>query len=366
MRREIVQMKDRIKIIIQAFCDENDYNAQNLNAKEMAYRLDPSRFDVTLFYLNRPDRRLLSPKNIRLVKMPNTNEKPMHFITFLSLLRRLLDKGAVLFSPRGLPGYLHFIFKKLLHDKKITIFTIECILPPFNLGWFSEFIQRSNVHNCDYVYSNSNYVAETVKEYYGIETPVIYTGVDTRIFTPLPKKEKDEPKVLYVGSFQQRKRPYLVLEAAKRFPKVDFELIGSGPLQEMLVNMRKKSKLGNVQIRGHLPLENLVSSMQEADVFLFPSVQEGFPKVTIEAAAMALPVIVFNNYKPETVIDNETGFIVGNVEEMMEKLEILVENGALRREMGVKAREHAKEFDWDVIVKQWEKEFEMAVKKNEF
>jgi len=349
---------------MSAFCDENNYNAQNLNAREITYRLDPSKFDVTIFYLNNPDRRLLSQKNVRLVKMPSINEKPIHFITFLSILRHFFDKGDILFFPRGLGGCLYLAFKRLLDDEKITIFSVECVVPApswVQLSASARFIHRFNLHKCDYVYSNSKYVAENVKEYYGLETPVIYTGVDTKIFTPLPRKDK--LKILYVGSFQQRKRPFLVLEAAKRFPKVEFELIGSGPLQGMLLNMKKKFKLNNVQIRGHLPLEELVSSMQEADIFLFPSIHEGFPKVTIEAAATGLPVIVFDNYRPETVIDDKTGFIVKDVEEMMEKLETLIEDPSLRHEMGIKAREHAKKFDWDIVVKQWEKAFEMAKEK---
>ena len=76
-----------------------------------------------------------------------------------------------------------------------------------------------------------------------------------------------------------------------------------------------------------------------------------------------MPGIVFNDYKPETVIDRETGVIVGSVGEMMEKLEILISDGALRYKMGLKAREHAKKFDWNLITKQWEKEFEAMVNK---
>ncbi|MFX0163350.1 MAG: hypothetical protein ACFE68_08510 [Candidatus Hodarchaeota archaeon] len=42
---------------------------------------------------------------------------------------------------------------------------------------------------------------------------------------------------------------------------------------------------------------------------------------------------------------------------MMEKLAILIEDADLRREMGEKAREYAKRFDWNIIANQWEKEF---------
>jgi glycosyltransferase involved in cell wall biosynthesis len=87
---------------------------------------------------------------------------------------------------------------------------------------------------------------------------------------------------------------------------------------------------------------------------LFPSLHEGFPKVVIESMACGLPSIVFDRYGPEAVIDNETGFVVSNEEEMIEKLEILIRNKALRDKFSQNAIKRAKEFDWNKIVKQWE------------
>ena len=91
-----------------------------------------------------------------------------------------------------------------------------------------------------------------------------------------------------------------------------------------------------------------------SDIFLFPSLHEGFPKVVIESMACGLPSIVFDRYGPEAVIDNETGFIVSNEKEMIEKLEILIKNKTLRDKFSQNAIKRAKEFDWNKIVKQWE------------
>lgn len=111
------------------------------------------------------------------------------------------------------------------------------------------------------------------------------------------------------------------------------------------------------------PVDVPKRKLKKADIFLFPSIHEGFPKVTIEAAATGLPSIVFKTYKPETVLNGETGYIVRDIDEMMEKLKILIEDAELRHRMGVKAREYAKKFDWNVITKQWEKEFTTVLEK---
>ena len=69
------------------------------------------------------------------------------------------------------------------------------------------------------------------------------------------------------------------------------------------------------------------------------------------AAATGTASIVFNNYRPETVLNDKTGFIVKDVEEMMDKLAILIEDADLRSEMGKRAREYAKRFDWKIMLK---------------
>jgi glycosyltransferase involved in cell wall biosynthesis len=349
--------RDKIRIIIHAFADQEDYNAQNLNAIEISHRLNPNLFDITFFYKNKPDTRLVNRENIQLIKISDCRIVP----SFVILKRLLSRKYDIFFYVRTFYlDYLYFTCKKTFLDRKITIHTIENALPyPANERYNK--IAKWNALNSNYVFSVSNYVAETAEKEYGIKTPVMYVGVDTNLFTP-PKEKifNSKIKILYVGSFQERKKPYLVLEAAKHFPDAVFHLIGSGPLKERLFSM--KNELNNVKISSNLLTEEFISCYQNSDIFLFPSIHEGFPKVTIEAASCGLPAIVFDSYKPETVLDGETGFIVKDFQEMLDKLKTLINDSNLRYKMGKKAREYAKSFDWDVIVRKWEGIFVEAVR----
>jgi glycosyltransferase involved in cell wall biosynthesis len=94
--------------------------------------------------------------------------------------------------------------------------------------------------------------------------------------------------------------------------------------------------------------------MQESDVFLLPSRNEGLPKVTLEAAACGLPCIVFRDYETPSVDDGVTGFQVNTSEEMMEKLGLLLENAQLRESMGNAGRKVAERFEWDSVAKLWQ------------
>jgi glycosyltransferase involved in cell wall biosynthesis len=100
--------------------------------------------------------------------------------------------------------------------------------------------------------------------------------------------------------------------------------------------------------------QELAKFFNQADIFLFPSIHEGFPKVIIESMACGLPSIVFNKYGPEAVVDDITGFIVSDKKEMIEKLRILIENESFRKNMSKASIKKAKEFDWNLIVKDWE------------
>jgi len=342
---------------MHALADKHSFNAQDVNAKEIARRLDPALFRITLFYVNKPDEQLLHHENIRLVKISDNR-----YISSIQILRHLLKKNFdIFFYVRNFYiDYLYFKLRRFIGDRKITIYQIENVLPP---PTNEEYRKRAKAiaTKSDYIFSVSKYVAETAKTEYGITTPVMYVGIDTELFTTvdknIEKKEEAEIEVLYVGSLQERKRPHLVVEAAKYFPHAHFTIVGQGPLKEKLILLIQKNNLTNITLMENVSFKNLISCYQEADIFLFPSSHEGFPKVTLEAASCGLPAIVFHHYKPETVLDGKTGFVVKDFQEMLEKLDILIHNEILRRKLANNAIEYSKEFDWENIASKWENIF---------
>lgn len=88
--------------------------------------------------------------------------------------------------------------------------------------------------------------------------------------------------------------------------------------------------------------------MRQADIFLAPSVtsqsgdQEGIPVVLMEAMAHGLPVVSTRHSGiPELVIDNQTGFLVGEreVDELAEKLALLISSPDLLKTFGHAGRQ---------------------------
>jgi glycosyltransferase involved in cell wall biosynthesis len=86
---------------------------------------------------------------------------------------------------------------------------------------------------------------------------------------------------------------------------------------------------------------------QQADVFAFPTIEEGSALVTYEALACGLPAVTtYNAGSP--VRDGQEGFLVPvqDAEALAERLDLLRTNVQLRLEMGRAARERAKTFTW--------------------
>lgn len=95
--------------------------------------------------------------------------------------------------------------------------------------------------------------------------------------------------------------------------------------------------------------------LQSSHIVAFPSYyMEGLPKSLIEADAIGRPVITCNSVGcKETVIDGYNGYLIPtkNVDALVEKLDILLSDAALRQEMGRNSRKYAEEnFSIDVVI----------------
>lgn len=101
-----------------------------------------------------------------------------------------------------------------------------------------------------------------------------------------------------------------VLAKLKSYP-VELWLVGDGPLRKKLeAQARDLGLQANVRFFGFR--KDVPWLLQGADIFLFPSVSEGFGLVLLEAMSRKLPVVACNvTAVPEIVLDNETGFVVG-------------------------------------------------------
>src|SRR5580700_1485995 len=108
----------KIRILFNVCADAENYNAQSLNAREIALRLDPERFHSTLFFERSPDERVLR-SSIRLVKLPDRHRT-------IRLLREMLGAyDAILYLDLSPASYAYLHVPRLVRRSTRTVLSIE-------------------------------------------------------------------------------------------------------------------------------------------------------------------------------------------------------------------------------------------------
>ena len=346
-----------ITIFTPSFADEADTNAQNLSVKEIVARLDPERAAVTMLHEGAVDPRIASRPNTTLLRWRQHGNT---LRTAWQILRRVPD---VYFFPREGPLDAAFLSMRRHLRWKTAVVT-----PVVSGGLYSQAYPPARVRNireAGAVFANNDYLAQLVKERIGVNAGTIHNGIDRRyFFPPEPGRAPSEPvTVLYAGSMRPYKRVPVVVQQAARWSGARFRIAGTGEEERICKNLAVKLKCANVDFLGHLSLPQLGNEMRGADIFLFPSIIEGHPQVLGQAAASGLPAVAMGIYRPDYVVNGTTGFLVDNDHEFAEKLDLLIREPRLRCSMGEAAVAHAKQFDWDVIARNWQEAFEEAVAK---
>lgn len=341
------QLKKPITIFTPSMADASNTNAQNLTVKEIAARLSPAEFRLIMLTSGDADERLASRPNTTLIRYGAHGNTP-------KILARLLwSVPDVYFFPRWGPLDRAFLSARKRLSLKTALVTY--IVMEMNEHTGQGMVERC-VRESDAVLGNSQFVAETIEQRFGVSAEVIRDGVDRRFYYPSSSRDRDRakrPVVLYAGSFQPRKQVEWVIRQAGRLPGVDFRLAGKGETEAACRALAENLGCRNVSFLGHLPSSQLGDEMRSASVFFFPSILEGNPQVLAQAAACGLPSVAMEVYHPDFVVHEKTGFLVKSESEMAAALDRLLTDSELHDAMSLAAQQHALHFDWDEITAAW-------------
>ncbi len=197
---------------------------------------------------------------------------------------------------------------------------------------FIPFLAKFSLKNADKIRGVAGYLVDEAKKI-APQKPYFIFPTFTDLDNFLQEKDvRFENFVLFVGHAHKVKGVEYLIKAfsmiEKDFPDFKLVLVGEGlPL-------------------GKLSLEEVRRKMRDCYCLVVPSLSEGLPRVIMEAQALAKPVIASHvGGIPELIKDGETGFLfeAGNVNDLAEKLRILLQKKQLAVEMGRRAREVVKE-----------------------
>ena len=341
----------KVRVLFLPGVDADNTNAQSLNVREIALRLDPERFRSTLWYEYEPDPRLRNLPGIRLQPLPTRGKT-------LRVLKEMLgDYDIVAYMDYSPASYMFVHLPRVLRRAKAVLHVEAPSSQLTNPSRLLRFLYAGVQSRCDIYTAITQFIARELQNSAKKKTSYILpVGVDTNLFSPPVERSNPVPVVLFAGTLIERKGPQQVLDAAAQFPNAIFRIVGAGRqgFEEVLRQRIAQSNLNNVTLEGPRTQLQMLEIMRQSDIFLLPSRLEGIPKVTLEAAATGLPCVVFRDYETPSVVDGVTGFQVTTIEEMIQALARLISDRPLRERLGAAGRKHMTNFDWDSVSRQWQ------------
>lgn len=265
----------------------------------------------------------------------------------LSTLKRARDLGVASFL--HYPIAHHAFAQRILREEAILQPAYAPTLQFHDLP--TRFRERleAEIEAADRIFVLSSLAARTFEET-GVDpgklviTPL---GVDLEMFRPTVRRAERTFRIVFVGQIGQRKGLSYLLDALRfsNIPRAELLLVGN-----VVGTDRTWRGLSNVRHIPHVPRDSLRDLYACADVFVLPSLVEGFPHTAMEAMACGLPVILSENtFGHDVVTHGEDGYVVPirDAEAIAEYLRYLHREPDARARVGAAARRRAEDFSWD-------------------
>ena len=189
---------------------------------------------------------------------------------------------------------------------------------------------------------------------------VIYNGVDRQAFTPrnadLAEQQfptlaaLDCPKVLFSSRLTAFKGVHLLMKAIPRIlSEVDAHFIFAGHGDKLAASGYEN----NITQLGHVAHHITPYLHASADMFILPSFYENFQLSILEAMATGRAAIASNiGGIPELITHGRDGWLVrsGSVDDIVSAITTLINDDALRKDLGRCARKTVEDrFDWKIV-----------------
>lgn len=205
--------------------------------------------------------------------------------------------------------------------------------------------------------ASSKAVAE---EFYGLgvgKVKIIPNGVDLNIFSNKRKDSSNKCTLLTVGRLEKVKgHSHLInafSEIIKEIPRARLVVIGDGSERKNLERQAMGLGLSDyIEFKGEVEHDQLPPFFNQADVFIMPSLSEGFGIVAIEAMASGLPVIASRVGSLVDIIEHKvTGFTIEpkNSRAIREYVINILKDKDLHRRISDNASRYARKYSWDTI-----------------
>lgn len=232
---------------------------------------------------------------------------------------------------------------------------------------YTEWLDKSNVKQADYILVNSHNTARICEKKYGVKTAVMYSGTDTEQWYPINSSK--ENFVLSVGALDPVKGHNFVINALSGLNeniRPELKIVydrGSELYKKELLELADKNKV-HISFLPHINRKELNLLYNKAILVACAQLKEPLGLVPLEAMACGTPVVAVNEGGfRETIINNKTGVLVDrDIKKFTKAIEYLLTNGEIRAQYSKNACEHVrKNWSWEKAILKLESKLEEIV-----
>ena len=203
-----------------------------------------------------------------------------------------------------------------------------------------------------YVYTVSSFAKNKLKEIYNKEADVIPNAVDDKIFFYKEHKKNDIINITIIGAEQVKfKKIQLIVEAVNKVKQDGYKIKLNWITPTAPEKIKEEAIINPKQIV-------IGDTLRKTDIYICASMYESFCLPVLEAMTCGAAIITTNNGgNMDFVRDNENALIIekDNVEDIYNKIEILINDETKRKAISAQAVETAKEYSWKKTIEKLEK-----------
>lgn len=229
--------------------------------------------------------------------------------------------------------------------------------PDYQIRIIDLFLKRA-IPRADRIFTLSEYSKKDLIETYQVAKEkiiVTYCAVEDSFY-----QKADRSKSIEIKDKFNLKKPYF-LTVANYYPHKNLKFLSDAFLKEfkddynlVIIGIKTKNTdiipedSESIIFPGRLSQEDLIAFYQNAHLFVYPSLYEGFGIPVIEAMAAGVPVISSDRTSLKEVGgDGALFFNPEDEQDLINKIKVVLNDEDLRRDMIARAKKHIEKFSWE-------------------
>lgn len=218
-------------------------------------------------------------------------------------------------------------------------------------------------------------MGKRIEKELGKEPIVIPNGVDLEKFYPIPKNNSktENITIITLSRIDDKKGLEYAIQSMPKiievYPKAKLKILGDGHYRSHLEQLTAELGLeDSVEFTGLIPNTEVPTYLQNADIFLLPSLYEGLPLTLLESMACGLPIISTPvSIAPDIIEKWNNGIIIPfkSANAIADAVITLLSNPELREKHAENSATAAKEsMSWETVTNQYISLYQSIIESN--